>query len=77
MFNTKGSERIITLLALYPATLQNIRTKTDARRLVLFIIFSSFQHLTDVPHQEARRKRKRMEPVLYKNNKTHRPEPVV
>jgi hypothetical protein len=74
MFNTKRGERIIALRALYPATLQNIRTKTDARRLVLFIIFSSFQDLTDVPHQEARRKR--METVS-KNNKTRRPEPVV
>jgi hypothetical protein len=76
---------MIALLSLYLATLQNIRTKTDAWRLFLFIAFSSFQHLTAVPYQEAkkrrrrrrRRRRKRRRTVYKNNNKTHELEPLV
>jgi len=72
---------MIALLSLYAATLQNIRTKTDAWRLVLFIAFSSFQHLTAVPYQATKRRRRRRRcrrRTVYKNNnKTHEPEQLV
>jgi hypothetical protein len=67
---------------MYLATLQNIRTKTDAWRLVLFIAFSSFQHLPAVPYKKSKEdaedeEEEEEEDCIKNNNKTHESEPLV